>query len=62
MDENFLAEKEDLLYAASKGLGVVIMEPMRGGYLVSKILPEIQEIWDSAGIQRSPVEWSLRYL
>ncbi len=62
MDENFQAGKEDLLHAASKGLGVVIMEPMRGGYLVSNVPPEVQEIWDSAGTQRSPVEWSLRYL
>ncbi|MHC1755498.1 MAG: aldo/keto reductase [Methanosarcina sp.] len=62
MDENFQAGKEGLLYAASKGLGIVIMEPMRGGYLVSKVPPEVQEIWDSAGTQRSPVEWSLRYL
>lgn len=62
MDENFQAGKDGLMYAASKGLGIVIMEPMRGGYLVSGMPPEIQEIWDSADIQRSPVEWSLRYL
>jgi predicted aldo/keto reductase-like oxidoreductase len=61
MDENFQAGKEGLMYAASKGLGVVIMEPLRGGYLVSSP-PEIQKIWDSAETKRSPVEWGFRYL
>lgn len=61
MDENFQAGKEGLNYAASRGLGVVIMEPLRGGYLVSSP-PEIQQIWDSAEIKRSPAEWSFRHL
>lgn len=62
MDENFQAGKEGLRYAASKGLGVVIMEPLRGGYLVSKVPQYIQAAWDSAAVKKSPVEWSLRYL
>jgi len=62
MDENFQAGKEGLRYAASKGLGVVIMEPLRGGYLVSKVPQDVQAAWDSAAIKKSPVEWSLRYL
>jgi len=62
MDENFQAGKEGLMYAASKGLGVAIMEPLRGGYLASKVPQEIQKIWDTAEITRSPVEWGLRYL
>jgi len=62
MDENFQAGKEGLMYAASKGLGVIIMEPLRGGYLVSKVPQDIREVWDSATIKKSPVEWSLRYL
>ncbi|MGB9928564.1 MAG: aldo/keto reductase [Methanosarcina sp.] len=62
MDENFQAGKEGLMYAASKRLGVVIMEPLRGGYLVSTVPQDIQSVWDSAAIKRSPVEWSLRYL
>lgn len=37
------------------------MEPLRGGYLVSSP-PEIQQIWDSAEIKRSPAEWSFRHL
>lgn len=56
MDENFQAVKEGIMYAASKGIAVVVMEPLRGGYLVSTIPPDIQEIWDSAEEKRSPVE------
>jgi uncharacterized protein len=62
MDENFQAGKEGLMYAASKGLGVIVMEPLRGGYLVSKVPPDIQEVWDSSETKRRPVEWSLQYL
>lgn len=61
MDENFQAGKEGLMYAASRGLGIVIMEPLRGGYLVSSP-QEIQNIWDSAETKRSPVEWGFQYL
>ena len=61
IDENFQAGKKGLMYAASKGLGVVIMEPLRGGFLVSGP-PEIQKIWDSAETKMSPAAWALRYL
>jgi predicted aldo/keto reductase-like oxidoreductase len=62
MDEDYQAGKEGLMYAASRGLGIVIMEPLRGGSLVSSVPPEVQEIWASAEVRRSPAEWGLRYL
>lgn len=62
VDENFQAGKEGLMYAASKGLGVAVMEPLRGGYLASRVPHEVQELWNTAEITRSPVEWGLRYL
>jgi uncharacterized protein len=62
IDENYQAGQEGIRYASSQGVGVVIMEPLRGGTLIRKIPPEVQEIWDESIVKRRPVEWALRYL
>jgi hypothetical protein len=50
-----------LRYAASKGLAVVIMEPLLGGRLVDPPDP-IQRMWDAAARQRPPADWALQWL
>jgi predicted aldo/keto reductase-like oxidoreductase len=61
-DQIYQAGVDGISYAASKGIGVAVMEPLRGGQLVSKIPSEIQALWDSAKIKRSPVEWAFRWV
>jgi len=62
VDDNYQAGREGIRYASSQGVGVVIMEPLRGGTLVKNVPPEVQEIWNETPIKRSPVEWALKYL
>lgn len=62
VDENYQAGKEGIRYASNQGIGVVVMEPLRGGNLVNMIPTEVQEIWDLAPVKRSPAEWCLKYL
>jgi predicted aldo/keto reductase-like oxidoreductase len=60
MDTNFQAGTEGLHYAASKGLGVVVMEGLRGGRL-AKVFPSVESIWSSA-TERNPADWAFQWL
>jgi predicted aldo/keto reductase-like oxidoreductase len=62
LDEETQAGTEGLKYASKKGLGIIVMEPLRGGNLTQTIPPEIQEIWDKSKIKRTPAEWALRWV
>jgi predicted aldo/keto reductase-like oxidoreductase len=61
-DQIYQAGREGLAYAASRGLGVVVMEPLRGGRLTGKIPSPVQALWAGAKKKRSPAEWAMRWI
>ena len=48
--------------AASKGLAVVIMEPIKGGKLAVTPPKDVQAVWDKAEKKRTPAEWALQWV
>jgi len=61
MDTEHQAGTEGLKYAASKGLAVVIMEPLLGGRLANPPR-HVRAIMDGSGPGRSPVDLALRWI
>ena len=61
MDTENQAGTKGLRYAASKGLGVVIMEPLLGGRL-SEPPKEIRDVLRSAGPRISPSDLALQWI
>ena len=61
MDENEQGGVRGVKYAASKGLAVVVMEPIRGGRLANPPGP-VQELWDQAPKERSAADWALQWV
>jgi len=62
LDQDYQAGVEGMRYAASKGIPVVIMEPLKGGRLAHNVPEDVQALWDQAETKRSPVEWAFRWL
>lgn len=61
MDVDYQAGLRGLRDAAARGLGVVIMEPVRGGQL-AKSPPAVSDLWATAPLRRSPAEWALQWV
>lgn len=61
MDEQYQAGTQGLEYAGEQGLGIVVMEPLRGG-LLSGDVPAIHQHIVDAPVRRTPSEWGLRWV
>lgn len=62
MDEHSQAGRRGLQYANSKGLPVMIMEPLRGGKLVNRLPAEAKEVFSGYKTQYTPAQWAFRWL
>ncbi|MCY3019043.1 MAG: aldo/keto reductase [Planctomycetota bacterium] len=62
LDQNNQAGTRGLEYAASKGLPVTVMEPLRGGRLAAEPPPSVRAVWDSAPVRRTPADWALQWV
>ncbi len=61
MDTENQATLEGMRYAGKKGIPVVIMEGLLGGKLATA--PDnVQALYDTYPVKRSPVEWAFRWL
>ncbi len=61
LDENYQAGKEGLAYAAKQEIGVISMEPLRGG-LLANVPKQVRDIFAVADKPRMPYEWALRWV
>jgi len=62
MDEHSQAGRRGLHHAHSKGLPVVIMEPLRGGKLVNRLPGETHKIFADHPKNYTPAQWAFRWL
>ena len=62
LDEHSQAGRRGVEYAHSKGIPVIIMEPLRGGKLVNQLPEKGRQIIADYPVQRSAAEWGLRWL
>ena len=62
LDEFNQATMKGIEYAASKGIGIVIMEPLRGGALTRNVPDTVKDLYAAMPVKRSFADWAFRYL
>jgi predicted aldo/keto reductase-like oxidoreductase len=62
VDSDYQAGHSGLRYAAEKGIGIVVMEPLKGGRLAVNLPPTMKAVFDRRPEGWSPAEWALRYV
>jgi predicted aldo/keto reductase-like oxidoreductase len=61
LDREFQGGLQAAEYAANKGMGVIAMEPLRGGHLVN-VPDKVRQVFQQAHPNRPPVEWAFDFL
>ena len=62
MDEHSQAGRRGLKFASSKGLPVMIMEPLRGGRLVNRLPEDAKKIFATHSKTHTPAQWAFKWL
>lgn len=53
---------DEIKYAHSKGVAVVVMEPLLGGKIAVEPPLHIKDIWNKSEIKRTPAEWAFKWI
>ena len=61
-DENVQASVEGIEYAAAKGMGIFVMEPLKGGILAGKMPEDAEKIFKDANPNKSNAEWAFQWV
>ena len=61
-DENTQASLEGIEHAASKGMGIFVMEPLKGGILAGKMPSEAEAIFRKADPNKSNAQWAFEWV
>lgn len=61
LDEEYQAGDAGIRYAADRGIGVIVMEPLRGG-LLARAPDGVRKIFARYPTPRMPAEWALRHV
>ena len=62
LDEHSQAGRRGLRYAAAKKIPVIIMEPLRGGKLVSHLPDKAKKVMAEHPVGHTPAQWAFRWL
>ena len=62
VDEHYQAGRRGVELAAGKGLGLIVMEPLRGGFLIRHMPEDIRKILAQARPDWSLADWAFRWL
>ena len=60
LDKEFQGGTKAAQYAGKRGMGVMVMEPLRGGHLVN-VPDRVADVFNKADADKSPAEWAFDY-